>query len=166
MTKQECEDSNYHHIQWCIFFFFTNKLKRIKPTSKNHIFDLSYLMPYSMDYDSAFRQACAATSSVRTRFTIPVFKIDICANPHYRYFNDLYGYHFWGYTVFAPLWSRLRHVFVVLDTGLIVINAVFKHWISFYLCIVLNLYLTVQLRFKISNYNSVQVIFWISPQKL
>lgn len=83
------------------------------------IFDLSYLMPYSMDYDSAFRQACAAISSVRTRFTIPVFKIGICANPHYRYFNDLYGYHFWGYTVFAPLWQATSPKCGRLETALI-----------------------------------------------
>ena len=78
-------------------------VEAINEVRSDPIFNLSYLVPFATDFDLAFQYAVAAIISFRGRFQIGVYKIGICANPRYRFWNDTYGYHFWGYSIMAPL---------------------------------------------------------------
>ena len=68
------------------------------------IFDLSFLTPYGTPRDIAFDNSCRSIMAVRSTCRNPCcFKIGVACNIHYRFYNMLYGYHFWNYSSMAVL---------------------------------------------------------------
>ena len=123
-TPQPSTSSLTPKVRFRIAFRAYRKLRRSYMTAINEVradvtFDLSYLMSFSMHHDAVLDQACAAIASIRARFNVVVYKIGIFTNPKYRYYNPLYGYPQWVYSVFTPLWQAFPSKCARLEKALI-----------------------------------------------
>jgi hypothetical protein len=69
------------------------------------VFDLTYLAPlFLWTFDQLFEHACITIKSLRGCFKCaPAFKIGVCSCLKFRYYNDLYGYTLWKYSLMIPL---------------------------------------------------------------
>jgi hypothetical protein len=77
---------------------FSNMTDQVR-TDPN--FNLSYLAPLTtMTADQLKDSVCKSIDTIRRSYAPAVFKVGVCQSLQYRYYNNRYGYKFWGYVLY------------------------------------------------------------------